>query len=189
MIKLYSSDINTVSFEQYKQTYLRLGDRDKQRLEKLSVDDDKRRFLTGRMLIFKAGEELFSNTDITINFGEHGKPYTDDFCFSISHSKDMVFCAVSDNDIGIDVEAVREIKRRDSYKLFTPSECEFVNSADDLSVAFLTVWTKKEAYVKLLGGTIKDAATDTFSLDGYELTTEYKNGYIITICRKERGHV
>lgn len=189
MIKLYSANINTVSFKQYKQTYLRLSNSDKQRLEALSVDDDKRRFLTGRMLIFKAGEELLSKTDITIYFGEHGKPYTDDFCFSISHSKDMVFCAVSDSEIGIDAESYREIKRRDNYKLFTKAENNYVNSADDLSAAFLTVWTKKEAYVKLLGSTIKDAATDTFSLEGYKFTTEYKNGYIITICRKERGHV
>lgn len=186
MIKLYSIDINAVSHEQYKQTFLRLCDDDKKRLETLSIDDDKRRFLAGRTLLFSAAEEMFSKTDLDIRFGEHGKPYTSDFHFSISHSKNMAFCAVSDSDIGIDAEFIREIKRRDSYKLFTQTENDYVNSADDLSVAFLTLWTKKEAYVKLLGGTIKDAATDTFSLDGYEFTTECKNGYIITICREER---
>lgn len=185
MIKLYSVDINAVSSEQYTQTYSRLCKRDRERLQGFSVDDDKHRFLAGRMLLFSGAEELFSKTDIDIYFGEHGKPYTEDFCFSISHSRNMVFCAVSDADIGVDAEAVREIKRRDSYKLFTPSECEYVNNAEDLSVAFLTVWTKKEAYVKMLGLTIKDAAVDTFSVLDCEFTTEYKDGFIITVCSRE----
>lgn len=182
MIKLYSADINSVSKSEYSDVSSVLCKRDIEKLQRLSLEKDKHCFLLGRKLLFKGARELFSKEQIDLSFNENGKPYTSDFYFSISHSGDMVYCAFSDNEIGIDIEKKRDIKRRDKYKLFSDNENEFTNNSDDLSSAFLTVWTRKESLVKLNGLTIKDASIDTFSIKDYEFSTQEKDGYIITVC-------
>ena len=48
-----------------------------------------------------------SNIDFSFVYNEHGKPYFDchlDYYFSISHCKSTVAVALSDDEIGIDVE-------------------------------------------------------------------------------------
>ncbi len=123
----------------------------------------------------------------------NNKPYFKDYPdirFSISHSGDLVVLAMTDTEIGIDIE---EIKERNYQPIvsrqFTEGERAEVN---DLN-GFLSVWTRKEAYLKLTGEGLSglsgsDVSKEIF-LNGKKLIftpLDVFDGYIGSIVAEEQ---
>ena len=85
---------------------------------------------------------------------ERGKPYFADGSayFSISHTKNHVFCALSDHPVGVDAEeADRDIDLRLGEKILSPGEKAQFDAAEDQRLALLTFWVLKEAAAKCTG--------------------------------------
>jgi 4'-phosphopantetheinyl transferase len=120
-------------------------------------------------------------------YGEHGKPFIvghPDIHFNISHCREAVLCVVSDRPVGVDIESIREY--RDSLVHYTMNDAETarIEQAERPEVAFIRLWTMKEAKLKLSGRGIMDNMKDV--LDGTEdfLTVENeKKGYIYSIIQ------
>jgi len=125
-------------------------------------------------------------TSYKISASINGKPYIDNsnIFYNISHKNKMVGLIISDSEVGLDIEYVdtENIKRKSTLKyFFTEKERESITNNEEL----LTLWTKKESYIKLNGGMLRDAIGldinninviyDTFKLDNY----------IITICKNK----
>lgn len=125
-------------------------------------------------------------TSYKISKSINGKPYIDNsnIFYNISHKNKMVGLIISDSEVGLDIEYIdtENIKRKSTLKyFFTEKERESITTNEDL----LTLWTKKESYIKLNGGMLRDAIGldinntnviyDTFKLDNY----------IITICKSK----
>lgn len=150
--------------------------------------DDKKRTLAGRLLLREMIKELYGREEFTVGFNENGKPILDFCYFSISHSGNIAVCAVSDFPIGVDIELIKDFKKREKYMLFTPIENEYVNESDSEN-RFFTLWTRKEALIKAKGGIMADAAkaelvTPEFKLkdnyDGFAFKTERSDGYVLS---------
>jgi len=105
----------------------------------------------------------------TILIAPMGKPYfaEGDLHFSISHTKDRVFCALHDAPIGIDAEDPnRPIRLELAKKILSPEEFSQWENAPDRQQALLRFWVLKEARAKFLGTGIQPWPNDTnFSLD------------------------
>ena len=89
-----------------------------------------------------------------LEYDEHGKPAIagrPDICFSLSHCREAVACAVSTRLVGIDVEAIREYRPSLVRYTMNDEETAAVERADDPAAAFIRLWTMKEATVKLTG--------------------------------------
>lgn len=120
-------------------------------------------------------------------YGEHGKPFIvghPDIHFNISHCREAVLVAVSDRPVGADVECIREYK--DSLVRYTMSDAEIarIEQSDHPEVAFIRLWTMKEAKLKLSGRGITDYMKDV--LDGTEdflTVVNEKKGYIYSIIQ------
>ena len=125
-------------------------------------------------------------TSYKISESINGKPYIDNsnIFYNISHKNKIVGLIISDSEVGLDIEYVdtENIKRKSTLKyFFTEKERESITNNEEL----LTLWTKKESYIKLNGGMLRDAIGldinninviyDTFKLDNY----------IITICKSK----
>ncbi len=125
-------------------------------------------------------------TSYKILKSKNGKPYLENsnIFYNISHKNKMVGLIISDSEVGLDIEYVdtENIKRKSTLKyFFTEKERESTTNNEEL----LTLWTKKESYIKLNGGMLRDAIGldinninviyDTFKLDNY----------IITICKNK----
>ena len=87
-------------------------------------------------------------------YGEHGKPFIaghPDIHFNMSHCREAVVCVVSDRPVGIDVESIREYS--DSLARYTMNDEELaaINAAPSPAVAFIRLWTMKEALLKRSG--------------------------------------
>ena len=110
--------------------------------------------LVGRILLRYILQDRFgiSPHDTVTDISENGKPYLRNhrgICFSISHTKNCVACAVGDAPLGIDIEAIcsRDYSRV-ADRMFTDDEKTVaVRSTED----FLRIWTMKESFAKMLG--------------------------------------
>ena len=87
--------------------------------------------------------------------GEHGKPcfrIHPEVRFNISHSGDLVICAVSDFEIGIDIqEKSRMNTDRIAKKVMSPGEHKKYLTSSERQDFFYRVWVMKESYVKWTG--------------------------------------
>jgi 4'-phosphopantetheinyl transferase len=85
-----------------------------------------------------------------LRFPRGGKPYVDSAPdFNISHSKDMVVCALSTEwKIGIDTEKLRDIRIESFQRFLSARERAWVGGERR---RFFELWTQKEAIVKGCG--------------------------------------
>ncbi len=131
----------------------------------------------------------------TIKKTEFGKPYFSDIPyidFSISHSDNLVGCSVCISKeqkpmIGIDLETVyKKDPMKISERFFTQKEIELVSSSDNPKKEFTILWTKKEAYLKLLGKGLSKPLS-SFDVDSvpYRFETYEVKGNIFTICSEK----
>ncbi len=88
--------------------------------------------------------------------GEHGKPYFK--CgmmhFNLSHSHGYAMCAVSDNEIGCDIEKVTDLNLPLAKRFFAPDEYNALiglNTEAERTDMFFRLWTLKESFIKAVG--------------------------------------
>ena len=86
---------------------------------------------------------------------EYGKAYIsnyDNIHFNLSHSGDIVLCAISDMEVGVDAEQVDpEIDLDIAKNYFYNSEYESIMKSDAPSEEFFRYWVLKESYMKYTG--------------------------------------
>jgi 4'-phosphopantetheinyl transferase len=87
---------------------------------------------------------------------ENGKPYlpNDNHFFNISHSGTRVLCAVSDHEIGCDVEKVRAAPLRVARRYFCSEEYQALldcKNEPERDRLFFRLWTLKESFLKAIG--------------------------------------
>lgn len=120
-------------------------------------------------------------------YGEHGKPTIvghPAIHFNLSHCRLAVACAVSDQPIGIDIESIREYN--DSLVRYTMNDHEvsLILGADRPDVAFIRLWTMKEAVLKLSGvGISNDLKTVLTGREHLETTAVPEKGYIWSVAK------
>jgi 4'-phosphopantetheinyl transferase len=75
-----------------------------------------------------------------------------DFDFNISHSGNLVVCAVGRNTrLGIDIEENRKVDLGNFHDVMSPKQWEEINSADCPLKEFYKYWTIKESVIKADG--------------------------------------
>lgn len=126
------------------------------------------------------------------NFSENkrGKPYivgNESIKFNISHTRNIVSVAISEQRIGIDIESSSNVTDKQIIQLvdfcFSEKEKLYINLGEPGYVhRFYEVWTRREAYFKCLGCgiSIKNNKKD-ISKDFYFSGIRYKN-YTINVC-------
>lgn len=103
-----------------------------------------------------------------IKRNENGKPFLDGnknayLFFSVSHTDDLLFVAVGNQNVGIDAEKIdREINYLPILKKFSLTERERIRNKQD----FISFWTAKESAIKWLGGTIAKTLSKLQYVDG-----------------------
>ncbi len=114
--------------------------------------------VSGELLARYAVGQFLNKPDqqIELIFGAKGKPHIGnlpDVHFNISHSGHYVVCAVAQNEIGIDVERIREVNLRIAERFFSPSEIDDLMTCEEETRMqyFITLWTIKESYLKAIG--------------------------------------
>lgn len=129
----------------------------KNRQEKINFyrfDKDKK-LSAGAYLLLK---KLLSEENITnplFRTGKYGKAYISNYeniHFNLSHSDKLVLCAISDKEVGADVEYVdSEIDLGIAQHYFYNSEYESIMKSNNPPDEFFKYWVLKESYMKYTG--------------------------------------
>ena len=117
--------------------------------------------------------------DLRFGYAEHGKPHLthpgSSIRFNLSHSHGLaVYALTSDQPVGIDVEFLNRRKIVDrlriAYRFFSDREYNTLAAMPPYQRdrAFLTCWTRKEAFVKAIGQGL------TCPLDQFDVTVDPK---------------
>lgn len=112
--------------------------------------------VAGKLLLKQMYEELTGEEMPEIEKMHRGKPYfpNNNLHFSITHTKQTVFCAICDQPIGIDAEELtRVVNPCLAEKILSPDEyAQYQAAADeDKNNALLRFWVLKEAEAKCTG--------------------------------------
>ena len=142
---------------------------EQQQANRLRIVEARQRYVLGRWLLRTVLSRHLdaATTDLELNYSPHGKPGLADsnLRFNLSHSSDVVMLAVaSEIELGIDVEQLRTVTRRDQIAagIFGPSEMSLYNSLPESNrqQAFFRAWTRKEAIIKANGRGLSFPLTD-----------------------------
>ncbi|MDA0080255.1 4'-phosphopantetheinyl transferase family protein [Brachyspira hyodysenteriae] len=155
-------------------------------------------------LIISMAQNHYNKNNLIIEREENKKPYfknANNLYFNGTHSSDLFAAVMSDEyNVGIDAEKIRE---RDYFAIaeeyFYKSEIEYLKNTHKLEIDFFTIWTIKEAYIKMLGKTIFDIKN---SVEVDLIEREVRNAdniffasfilddsYIISICFDTKNDV
>ena len=108
----------------------------------------------GRRLLQAMYEECFEKPMPEILVTDRGKPYFPDgrVHFSISHTKNRVFCVLAEKNIGMDAEEMnRDIRLELADKILSSSERRYFEQSENKKEALLRLWVLKEAAAKYTG--------------------------------------
>jgi 4'-phosphopantetheinyl transferase len=124
-----------------------------------------RALLRGRLSHFLK----ISPQQVPLAVNPHGKPHLPDdtIHFNLSHTAGYVLLAVSDHELGVDIESPRDNLAHEDLarRFFTPAEHAALIALPqaDRALAFFRCWTRKEALLKAVGRGIA-AGLDTFAV-------------------------
>ncbi|WP_316749138.1 4'-phosphopantetheinyl transferase family protein [Pedobacter gandavensis] len=104
---------------------------------------------------------------LVFHLKENKKPAIDDLSFNVSHSKDLITIAISENPIGVDIEYIDPyFQYKEVVDLcFSKEEQAMVEAAALPILAFYLLWTRKEAIVKATGEGIVEQLPQVPSMD------------------------
>jgi 4'-phosphopantetheinyl transferase len=136
-----------------------LSDDERARLERFCFEHLRRRYAIAHGFLRDVLGHYLGMDAAAIPFetGAHGKPSVPgtEIQFNLSHSGDLAVCAVTrGRRIGVDVECIRSVAEIDAIvgRFFAAGEAERIRAAAVRERAFFECWTRKEAYIKGVGG-------------------------------------
>lgn len=187
MVHVYVADISKLSDPLQQPELQEILSKERwQKINRLGQKKSRIQSLGAGLLLEKVLDKYgLSAGDVWMN--EYGKPEIEGLCFNLSHSGEMVVCAISEKPVGCDIELIKDAPKRVAGKSFSDEEKEHLQqfSGDEYNREFFRIWTKKESYLKMTGKGIR------VPLDKLELKDCYVQeyeipGYQITVCAEEK---
>ena len=163
-------DVLKITNDEFINTYKLINDIKKEKIKQYYRTIDKKNTIAGELLVRKMISKSLNINPEKIKFGimPSGKPYVIGFNieFNISHSDNVVVCAISNNKIGIDIEKIRPINLSIAKKICNEEELKYIfnhiplknelvyTKEKSILTRFFEIWTNKEAFIKCKGKNI-----------------------------------
>ncbi len=151
---IYISLLDKYTDEAYRAHLLSLPLWRKEKALQYAKFDDRKRSVLAFTLLQRALLKEYGIIEIPkFAYNEFGKPFLPNLPihFSLSHCKEAVACAVSDHNVGIDVESIIPYAPSVAMRVCTTTEFEMLAYSDNKDVDFIKLWTVKEAISKYEG--------------------------------------
>lgn len=122
-------------------------------------------------------------------YGLHGKPAIighPEIHFNMSHCREAVVCALSDREVGIDVESVSHYRENVMRYTMNDEEIKEILQAERPDVAFTRLWTMKEAVLKCTGEGLRNNMKEVLQNNALPLSTvvSIDKRYVYSICQR-----
>ena len=126
----------------------------------------------------------------TLRKNENGKPVSDNYHLSISHKENLIAIAISNSNVGVDIEYVNEkINVNNIKKTILNSEESHLslNTAYDI----FNMWVKKESKFKFEGGEKLEPKNIKTTSSNFNISEiEYQNkSYLLGVCADDLNNL
>ena len=192
-MKIYYAYLSDFSPEHLDKCFEKLPLKQKEKLNRVKSLKAKNESILVWHLLCNALSSM-GITDFDIIYGENGKPFLAGIplCFNLSHTDNLVCCAVGKSDIGIDAEKIKPVKESLLNKVLTENERKRLKETDS---DFIRFWTLKESLLKYRGSGITPDIykldfsllfeKDSFIYDSLLFTVKSLDEYFISVCSRE----
>lgn len=153
-----------VATDAFRASAALLSGAERDRASSFAFDSDRRRFTIARagLRTLLAARLGLTPEAVELTYGKNGKPALaseqaeSGLRFNVSHAANVAAYAFSfGQDIGVDVENIREVANADGIaaRFFSARENQAYHTLDpeDKPLGFLNCWTRKEAFIKATG--------------------------------------
>lgn len=166
---LYAADIGALYDEKYYEAaYAASCTARREKTDRYVFKKDKCLSLGAEMLILHALE----NAGISDGYGydKYGRPVLkgEKAYISVSHSSNMALVAISEYEVGCDIEKISDADMKIAKRFFAADEYEKLGllPENERNEAFFKYWTAKESFVKCIGLGMK------IPFDSFEIVCE-----------------
>ena len=184
----------------YESAYSRLPTWRRRKCDAFRFLADRRRSVAAWLLLRQMmSERGFDVDSLSVSGNAFGKPAFDPSVglhFSISHAGDRVMAAVSDAEVGCDVERIVPVEGKMLRAVLCDAERTGLAALSEVArdQAFIRLWVRKESYIKAVGRGL-DIDLTTFSALETPPTSgwtwqdfDYGDGHLGSVCtRLKRG--
>lgn len=195
MVKLYYAKITKLYDEKcFEEKIKQVKEKRQVRIFEYCQKKDRCRSLAASLLLKMALErEGICYDEVCFAQKTGGKPYLllqSGLFFSLAHAQEMAVCVIADQEVGVDVERKdrltgkkEEQKLKIAKKMLTPEEWKLWKKEEYRTETLISIWTKKESYVKMTGrGLMEKLMTiDTLSNAFYQQML-LDDMYILSVC-------
>lgn len=164
----------------------------RRRLERLRYASAREASLGAGLLWRYVMERHGVHPEEPVRFLQAGKPVfaqRDDLSFSLSHSGPYAMCAISDRDVGVDIQQIKPVHLSVARRFhFRERDWLAEQPPAEQTDAFFRIWTRKEAWVKAVSHDqllSLDQEDVIHGLDGWQFEEyELADGYMAAVCAR-----
>lgn len=175
-----------------------------EKVRALAVREKKNASLSAGVILPLALKACGVGGEVKVEYGQWEKPRLikpEGWHFNLSHSGEWTVLALSDKEVGVDIQQAKPVDMRLATRFFTESEqAEIGNAGENAQELFYRIWTIKEAYLKALGVGLNrplNSFTVRFTAGGAKIDDPSVNeewlvselgdfaGYKLAVCGKE----
>ncbi len=201
-MNIYYKRLSNFTAEEYDRCFSMMDESRKAAVNRMRIENDRRRSVLGESLARLGISELLNCSEEEISFTrtEKGKPLcvNGDAFFNVSHCGDIVICAVDRQNVGIDIEKIRDVEMRITRIACTDFDREYIFSEkepnldeitpnDEILKKLFTVWTAKEAYFKFVGIGIIGLRTVSYKDIKDNCVTLCENGFMLSLYSENQN--
>ena len=184
IVRLVVLDVE-VAFRHQKVLLSKVNESQKEKAMKYKNEIDQIRSLASSYLVNSLSSEPLLFNDMGKPFFENG-PY-----FNISHSGKYIVMAVSDKEVGVDIEENVEKNMSSLIRIFNEAEAKMIKEHAD----FYYLWCAKESLIKCIGSSISHVkeipslplnGLKTYKGKDYQSKTFVYDKHIVSITRESK---
>ena len=184
IVRLVVLDVE-LAFRHQKILLSKVNESQKEKALKYKNEIDQIRSLASSYLVNSLSNEPLLFNDMGKPFFENG-PY-----FNISHSGKYIVMAVSDKEVGVDIEENVEKNMSSLIRIFNEAEAKMIKENAD----FYYLWCAKESLIKCIGSSISHVkeipslplnGLKTYKGNDYQSKTFVYEKHIVSITRESK---
>ena len=144
------------------------------------------------LLIHALREEGIFKEMPEFSYNEHDKPFLKNYpewYFNISHSKTAVCCALSREEIGVDIEEVGEYKESLAAYICNDKELESLHDSENKADDFYKLWTMKESVFKMIGTGINNNIKNILNTPNINIESHKIDNLWLSVVRRHQSEV
>ena len=152
--------------------------------------------LVSRLMLHKVLLELETG-EYSVIYSDEEKPVlksAKDIYFNISHSDDYVVLALSNDEVGCDIQEIRPYNPKVAVRHYCKNETELIENSSDKDDVFIRFWALKESILKFTGKGLSGGLTsydfspyaceETFTAFGCNFYVKKIENTYFALCHK-----